>query len=105
MEPYDLLITPQLPITAFPADQDAPTEIAGRADGTLLGWSAFTYPFNLTGQPAATVPCGFASDVCRSRCNSSVAGAMMRTVLRAAATYEALAPWAQCPPIDGLGVG
>lgn len=103
MEPYELLITPQLPITAFPADQDAPTEIAGRAV-SYLGWSAFTYPFNLTGQPAATVPCGFA--------NNSLPVALQlvgrwrddSTVLRTAAAYEALAPWAQRPPIEGRGV-
>ena len=102
MEPYDLLITPQLPITAFPADQDAPTEIAGRAV-SYLGWSAFTYPFNLTGQPAATVPCGFASDGLPIALQLVGRWHDDATVFRAAAAYEALAPWAQRPPVEEFG--
>ncbi|MEE1752363.1 amidase [Streptomyces sp. SP18CS02] len=50
---YDLLVTPTLPLTAFEAGVEAPP-------GThrWTGWTPFTYPFNLTQQPAATVPCG-----------------------------------------------
>ncbi|HEY8602583.1 MAG TPA: amidase family protein [Thermomicrobiales bacterium] len=103
MEPYDLLITPQLPITAFPADQDAPTAIAGRAV-SYLGWSAFTYPFNLTGQPAAAIPCGFASDGLPIALQLVGRWRDDTTVLRAAAAYEALAPWAQRPPVERLGM-
>jgi len=102
MERYDLLITPQLPITAFPADRDAPTAIAGRPV-SYLGWSAFTYPFNLTGQPAATVPCGFASDGLPVALQLVGRWRDDATVLRAAAAYEALAPWAQRPPVEALG--
>ncbi len=50
---YDLLITPTLPLTAFEAGRETPS---GR--GRWTGWTPFTYPFNLTQQPAATVPCG-----------------------------------------------
>ena len=56
-ERYDLLLTPTLPVTAFAAGDDHPGSIAGRAT-TYLSWTAFTYPVNLTGLPAASVPCG-----------------------------------------------
>lgn len=103
MERYDLLITPQLPITAFPADQDAPTEIAGRPV-SYLGWSAFTYPFNLTGQPAATVPCGFAANGLPVALQIVGRWRDDATVMRASAAYEALAPWKLRPPVEELGI-
>lgn len=103
MERYDLLITPQLPITAFPVEDDAPATIAGRPV-SYLGWTAYTYPFNLTGQPAASVPCGFASDSLPIALQLVGRWHDDATVLRAAAAYEALAPWAQHrPPMEGLG--
>ncbi|MFD8970381.1 amidase [Streptomyces sp. NPDC059568] len=54
-ESYDLLVTPTLPITAFEAGAETPTR-SGLHRWT--GWTPFTYPFNLTQQPAASVPCG-----------------------------------------------
>jgi aspartyl-tRNA(Asn)/glutamyl-tRNA(Gln) amidotransferase subunit A len=56
---YDLLITPQLAVTAFEAGVEVP---AGRGMERWWQWSPFTYLFNLTQQPAATVPCGFAAN-------------------------------------------
>jgi aspartyl-tRNA(Asn)/glutamyl-tRNA(Gln) amidotransferase subunit A len=53
MEKYDLLLTPSLAVTAFDAGKLTPY-----ADGTWTRWTPFTYPFNLTQQPAASVPCG-----------------------------------------------
>ncbi|MFF3326128.1 amidase [Streptomyces sp. NPDC002889] len=52
---YDLLVTPTLPITAFEAGAEVP---AGSGHRRWTGWTPFTYPFNLTQQPAATLPCG-----------------------------------------------
>ncbi|QIQ04678.1 amidase [Streptomyces liangshanensis] len=52
---YDLLVTPTLPITAFEAGRETP---AGSGQRRWTAWTPFTYPFNLTQQPAATVPCG-----------------------------------------------
>ena len=53
---YDLLLTPAIPITAFAAGVDTP-------DPTRFpqwfDWTPLTWPFNLTRQPAASVPCGF----------------------------------------------
>ena len=56
-ERCDLMLTPTLPVTAFAAGLDQPGSVAGRTT-EYLSWTAFTYPFNVTGQPAATVPCG-----------------------------------------------
>ena len=53
---YDLLLTPQLPLTAFEAGAEFP---AGRGMRRWLDWNPFGYPFNFTNSPAATVPCGF----------------------------------------------
>ncbi|MCX3063385.1 amidase [Streptomyces sp. GXMU-J5] len=54
-ETYDLLLTPTLPIPAFEAGVEVPP---GGPHTRWTGWTPFTYPFNLTQQPAATVPCG-----------------------------------------------
>jgi aspartyl-tRNA(Asn)/glutamyl-tRNA(Gln) amidotransferase subunit A len=53
---YHLLMTPTVAIPPFEADQNVPTG-SGVSDWTE--WSPFTYPFNLSQQPAASVPCGF----------------------------------------------
>ena len=100
MERYDLILTPALPVTAFPAGDDHPGQIDGQPT-TYLSWTAFTYPFNITGQPAASVPCGFASD--GLPVGLQIVGRWRDdvTVLRASAAFEALAPWAEKrPPLD-----
>lgn len=56
---YDLLVTPTLPITAFEAGTEVPK---GSGHRRWTGWTPFTYPFNMTQQPAATVPCGLDRD-------------------------------------------
>ena len=53
---WDLLLTPTLPIPAFAAGREVPD---GDTRKRWTNWTPFTYPFNLTRQPAATVPCGF----------------------------------------------
>ena len=50
---YDLLLTPQMPLEAFSAGIDFPP-----GHSWWLDWSPFTYPFNITQQPAASVPLG-----------------------------------------------
>ncbi|OAH09708.1 amidase [Streptomyces jeddahensis] len=54
-ETYDLLVTPTLPLTAFEAGVEVPPRSGHRR---WTGWTPFTYPFNLTQQPAASVPVG-----------------------------------------------
>ena len=98
MERYELLLTPTMPLPAFAAGQDKPGRIGETVLDAGLGWTPFTYPFNLTGQPAATVPCGFTGDglpvglqiVGRRHSDS--------TVLAAAAAFEAAHPWAHHRP-------
>ena len=57
-ERYDLLLTPTMPVTALKVDRDMPE--TGDYGDDWLNWSPYTYPFNLTQQPAASVPCGLA---------------------------------------------
>ena len=55
MQRYDLLVTPTVAIPAFDA---RPAGSVPMNDQSMLGWTPFSYPFNLTQQPAITVPCG-----------------------------------------------
>jgi aspartyl-tRNA(Asn)/glutamyl-tRNA(Gln) amidotransferase subunit A len=95
---YDLLLTPTLAVPPFAAGLERPPS---RVAGSRLAWVGFTYPFNLTGQPAATVPCGFTPD--GLPIGLQIVGRRLEdaTVLRAAAAFEAAAPWAdRRPPLD-----
>ena len=56
---HDLLLTPTLPLPAFAAGSETP---AGEGQGRWPDWTPFSYPFNLTQQPACSVPCGFTGD-------------------------------------------
>lgn len=58
-ERYDVLFTPTMPTAAFEAGHDVPP---GSGMSRWPEWTPFTYPFNLTQQPAATVPAGVTSD-------------------------------------------
>ncbi len=55
MTRFDLLLTPSVAIPAFDAK---PAGHSPMNPVTMLGWTPFSYPFNLTQQPAATIPCG-----------------------------------------------
>ncbi len=57
---YDLLITPTMPVTALKVGEIKPAR--GDYDDNWINWSPYTYPFNLTQQPAASVPGGLAGD-------------------------------------------
>lgn len=86
---YDLLITPQLPITAFKAGANVP---AGSGMANWWNWTPFTYPFNLTQQPAATMPCGLASDGMPVAMQIIGAKFDEPTVFRACRAYEQAHP-------------
>jgi len=90
---YDLLMTPQMPIGAWSVEQ-GPREIDGIHTPSMFDRLPFTVPFNWSGYPAASVPCGFTSEglpvalqvVGRWHADSQV--------LQAAASFEQAAPWA-----------
>jgi aspartyl-tRNA(Asn)/glutamyl-tRNA(Gln) amidotransferase subunit A len=96
---YDLLLTPTLAVPPFEHGLQGPATIEGREVDAFY-WLSFTFPFNFTGQPAATVPAGFTEDglpiglqiVGRRRDDA--------LVLRASAAFETAAPWRdRWPPI------
>ncbi|HLW61702.1 MAG TPA: amidase [bacterium] len=94
---YDLVLTPTLAAPPLPVGVNLYEEIGGRKVA-LTGWFAFTYPINMTGFPAATVPCGRTSEglpVGLQIIGPRLADAL---VLRAAAAFEAAAPWAVTRP-------
>jgi aspartyl-tRNA(Asn)/glutamyl-tRNA(Gln) amidotransferase subunit A len=88
-ERYDLLLTPQMPVPAFAVGHTKPPE----SDYGWIDWSPFTYPFNLTQQPAASVPCGFTSD--GLPIGLQIVGPPHRDhlVLRAARAFESARPF------------
>jgi aspartyl-tRNA(Asn)/glutamyl-tRNA(Gln) amidotransferase subunit A len=90
-ERYDLLLTPQMPIPAFEAGRVTPAD--GRFGDDWIGWSPYTYPFNLTGQPAASVPCGFSSDGLPLALQIVGGPRNDALVLRAARAFEAAMPF------------
>jgi aspartyl-tRNA(Asn)/glutamyl-tRNA(Gln) amidotransferase subunit A len=96
-ERYDLLLTPTVACRPFAIGLDGPGEVAGKAV-TSYGWIPYTYPFNLTGQPAASVPCGFTKD--GLPIGLQIVGRRFddATVLRAAAAFERARPWTNARP-------
>ena len=105
LERYDALVTPTLTRTALPADFDAAhdeVEIDGETCGiTRQGWSAYVYPFNLTGHPALTVPSGFAADGLATGVQIVGRWGADLDVLRLGALLEAARPWnARRPPVS-----
>ena len=84
---WDLLITPTLPIPAFTAGRNVPE---GWPDEHWQSWTPFTYPFNLTQQPAATVPCGLTAAGLPIGLQIVGRRHADRLVLRAARAYEAV---------------
>lgn len=83
---YDLLLTPTMPLAAFDAGTEVP---AGWPHRRWQTWSPFSIPFNLSQQPAATVPCGLTGEGMPA--GLQIIGGKHRdaVVLRAAAAYEA----------------
>jgi aspartyl-tRNA(Asn)/glutamyl-tRNA(Gln) amidotransferase subunit A len=94
---YDLLLTPTMPTTAFAAGVAIPTVVAGRPT-TGFGYTPFTFPFNMTGQPAITVPCGVAADGMPVGLHIVGRRFADTTVLQAAAAFETARPWADRMP-------
>ena len=101
---YDLLLTPTMAVPAFPIDQ-RPSEIGGKQVDPFWGYLPFTYPINMTGQTAASVPCGFSEAAGSAGMPIGLhlvgpRGSEAR-VLQACAAFEQARPWADFrPPVS-----
>lgn len=92
MQRYDLLLTPAVAIPAFDV---RPAGQAPMTPESMLGWTPFSYPFNLTQQPACSMPCGLTQD--GLPIGLQLVGPMFgdALVLRAARAYESVRPIAR----------
>jgi aspartyl-tRNA(Asn)/glutamyl-tRNA(Gln) amidotransferase subunit A len=89
---YDLLLCPATAVPPFSAELSTVTEIEGR-ELDPLGWVSMTFPFNLTGQPAASIPCGWTGE--GLPIGLQIVGRRFdeATILRASAAFEEASPW------------
>jgi aspartyl-tRNA(Asn)/glutamyl-tRNA(Gln) amidotransferase subunit A len=88
----DALVTPTTRTVAHPIGRPF-TEVAGRPVNTFQLWVGLTLPFDLTGTPAVSVPCGFATDGLPIVLQIAGRAWDESTVLRIAAAYERATPW------------
>ena len=97
MATFDLLITPTVPVPPFPVDQDGPGSIAGIAVDDDA-WTPFSYPANLTGQPAIAVPAGWTAS--GLPVGMQIMGRHLgdELVLELAASFERACPWSDRRP-------
>ena len=104
MRNYDLLLTPTLAVPPFPIHIQGPEKIDGRAVEPFE-WLAFTFPMNMTGQPAASIPAGWTED--GLPVGLQIIGRHLDDpmVLRASAAFEAAQPWRHRWPqmVEALG--
>jgi Asp-tRNA(Asn)/Glu-tRNA(Gln) amidotransferase A subunit family amidase len=99
---FDLMLTPTLAVVPFPhpGGPPGPPDVNGEPIERFAGWH-LTYPFNMTGQPAITVPCGSSAEGLPIGLQIAGRRHADADVLRAAAAYEQAAPWAQHrPPVE-----
>jgi aspartyl-tRNA(Asn)/glutamyl-tRNA(Gln) amidotransferase subunit A len=82
---YDLLLSPTLPVSSLAVGKDIPEQLPDR---NLVSWVYYTYPFNLTGQPAASMCAGIASDGMPVGLQIVARRNMETDVIRAASAYE-----------------
>jgi aspartyl-tRNA(Asn)/glutamyl-tRNA(Gln) amidotransferase subunit A len=92
MEDYDLLLTPTLAVSPFDIDSPGPTDIEGR-EVELFHWLSFTFPINMTGHPAATIPAGWTDDGLPVGLQLIGPHLDDTLVVKASAAYEAATPW------------
>ena len=95
---YDILVTPTTAIPAFDLGIPAPTEING-VKVLPTGWQPFTFPFNFTGHPAATIPCGWTSDT-NLPIGMQIVGKRFKEllILQVSKAFEEIAPWQDRKP-------
>lgn len=95
LEPFDLLFSPTVPIPACDIGIDVPGQPNGR---NLCTWQYYTYPFNLTGQPAASIPVGFTSGGLPVGLQMVAKIGCENDIFRAAAAFESAHPWVHRTP-------
>ena len=93
-ESFDAIITPTVAVTAFAAGKIGVDTIEGQSVDAHLGWSPFSWPINLAGLPAATVPCGFDIDGMPIGFQIIAPWLGESTIFRIAAAFEKAKPWA-----------
>jgi aspartyl-tRNA(Asn)/glutamyl-tRNA(Gln) amidotransferase subunit A len=99
----DALITPTVAVTAFAAGTIGVDQIDGRMVDRHLGWSPFSWPINLAGVPAATVPCGFDREGLPIGLQIVAPWLAENTILSIAAAFEQARPWAdEWPTLPGI---
>lgn len=103
---FDVIVTPTLARTAIPIEERLfePIEIEGqKADIVRKAWYPYTHPFNLTGHPAMTLPCGFHSDGLPVAIQLVGRRSEDARLFKVAALFEQARPWSgRRPQIDGL---
>ncbi len=100
-ERYDLLLTPTVAVPPFPVEMPYPQEINGKPINNYQEWLYLTYAITVTGLPAISVPCGWTAE--GLPVGLQIVGRRLgeATVLRAAAAFEAIAPWQdKRPPVE-----
>jgi aspartyl-tRNA(Asn)/glutamyl-tRNA(Gln) amidotransferase subunit A len=90
---WDFLLTPAVSVAAFPADRLLPTHWPDHK-WDWVSWAEFSYPFNMSGNPAASIPCGFTAS--GLPVGLQIVGRRFDDlgVLQASAAFEAARPWA-----------
>ena len=97
---YDLLVTPTMAVPAFPI-QERPAQIGGKQVEPFWGFLPFTYPINMTGQTASSVPCGFSAGGLPIGLHIVGPHGSEAKVLQASAAFEEAQPWAdKRPPVS-----
>ena len=95
---YDLLLSPTMATPAFEIGK-RPAIIRGKEVDPNWGFLPFTYPINMTGQTASSVPCGFSTDGMPIGLHIVGPRRAEARVLQASAAFEAARPWAdKIPP-------
>ena len=97
MADWDLLLTPAVSVAAFPPERIEPAHWPEHP-WDWLRWAEFSYPFNMSGLPAASVPCGFTPEGLPVGLQIVGRRGADANVLRAAATFERARPWAHHRP-------
>ena len=93
MATRDLLILPTAPVQPFPVEQPYPTEINGKPMEHYIQWFFLSYAITVAGLPVISVPCGFTSGGLPVGLQIVGRRRQEAAVLRAAAAFEAAAPW------------